>query len=60
MLDRYLDDLGESVDGDMLLTRCLEYTSVQGMELYPALLRPCTFWSHGGAFATALISLMVC
>jgi hypothetical protein len=25
-----------------------------------ALLRPRTFWSHGGAFATAVITLMVC
>jgi len=35
-LDRYLDDLGENVDGDTLLTRFLEYTSDQGLELYPA------------------------
>ena len=35
-LDRYLDDLGENVDGDALLTRFLEYTSDQGLELYPA------------------------
>ena len=35
-LDRYLDDLDESVDGDTLLTRFLDYTSDQGLELYPA------------------------
>ena len=35
-LDRYLDDLGEKVDGDTLLTRFLEYVSDQGLELYPA------------------------
>ncbi|MGB3052845.1 MAG: DUF3516 domain-containing protein, partial [Polyangiales bacterium] len=35
-LDRYLDDLGEKVDGDTLLTRFLEYTNDQGLELYPA------------------------
>ena len=35
VLDRYLDDLDESVDGDTLLTRFLEYTSDQGLELYP-------------------------
>jgi superfamily II RNA helicase len=35
-LDRYLDNLGENVDGDTLLTRFLEYTSDQGLELYPA------------------------
>ena len=35
-LDRYLDDLDENVDGDTLLTRFLEYTSDQGLELYPA------------------------
>jgi superfamily II RNA helicase len=35
-LDRYLDDLGERVDGDTLLTRFLEYVSDQGLELYPA------------------------
>jgi hypothetical protein len=35
-LDRYLDDLGENVDGDTLLTRFLEYASDQGLELYPA------------------------
>ena len=35
-LDRYLDDLGENVDGDTLLTRFLEYTSDQGLELYAA------------------------
>jgi replicative superfamily II helicase len=36
VLDRYLDDLGERVDADTLLTRFLEYTSDQGLELYPA------------------------
>ncbi|MGB5349011.1 MAG: DUF3516 domain-containing protein, partial [Polyangiales bacterium] len=35
-LDRYLDDLGENVDGDTLLTRFLDYTTDQGLELYPA------------------------
>ena len=35
-LGRYLDDLGENVDGDTLLTRFLEYVSDQGLELYPA------------------------
>jgi len=35
-LDRYLDDLDQNVDGDTLLTRFLEYTSDQGLELYPA------------------------
>jgi superfamily II RNA helicase len=35
-LDRYLDDLDEDVDGDTLLTRFLEYTSDQGLELYAA------------------------
>ena len=35
-LDRYLDNLGENVDGDTLLTRFLEYASEQGLELYPA------------------------
>ena len=35
-LDRYLDDLGEKVDGDTLLTRFLEYVGDQGLELYPA------------------------
>ena len=35
-LDRYLDDLGADVDGDTLLTRFLEYTSDQGLELYAA------------------------
>jgi superfamily II RNA helicase len=35
-LGRYLDDLGENVDGDTLLTRFLEYASDQGLELYPA------------------------
>jgi superfamily II RNA helicase len=35
-LDRYLDDLGTHVDGDALLSRFLEYTSDQGLELYPA------------------------
>jgi superfamily II RNA helicase len=35
-LDRYLDDLAGSVDGDTLLTRFLEYTRDQGLELYPA------------------------
>ncbi len=36
VLDRYLDDLDEHVDGDTLLTRFLEYTNDQGLELYPA------------------------
>jgi len=36
VLDHYLDDLGECMDADMLLTRFLEYTSDQGLELYPA------------------------
>ncbi len=35
-LDRYLDDLGEHVDGDTLLTRFLDYATDQGLELYPA------------------------
>ena len=35
-LDHYLDDLDENVDGDTLLTRFLEYTTDQGLELYPA------------------------
>jgi superfamily II RNA helicase len=35
-LDRYLDDLDANVDGDTLLTRFLEYTSDQGLELYSA------------------------
>ncbi|MBW2507210.1 MAG: DUF3516 domain-containing protein [Deltaproteobacteria bacterium] len=35
-LDRYLDDLAGSVDGDTLLTRFLDYTRDQGLELYPA------------------------
>ena len=35
-LDRYLDDLDASVDGDALLTRFLDYTTDQGLELYPA------------------------
>ncbi len=35
-LGRYLDELGEKVDGDTLLTRFLEYVSDQGLELYPA------------------------
>jgi len=35
-LDRYLDDLDQNVDGDTLLTRFLEYTGDQGLELYPA------------------------
>ena len=36
VLDRYLDDLDERVDGDTLLTRFLEYTTDRGLELYPA------------------------
>ncbi len=36
VLDRYLDDLDSQVDGDTLLTRFLEYTTEQGLELYPA------------------------
>jgi len=36
VLDRYLDDLAGSVDGDTLLTRFLDYTRDQGLELYPA------------------------
>ncbi|MFW2387762.1 MAG: DEAD/DEAH box helicase [Polyangiales bacterium] len=35
-LDRYLDDIGDNVDGDTLLTRFLDYASDQGLELYPA------------------------
>jgi superfamily II RNA helicase len=35
-LDRYLDDLDNNVDGDTLLTRFLEYTTDQGLELYAA------------------------
>jgi len=35
-LDRYLDDLDTNVDGDTLLTRFLEYTTDQGLELYAA------------------------
>ena len=35
-LDRYLDDLDSNVDGDTLLTRFLEYTTDQGLELYAA------------------------
>jgi len=35
-LDRYLDDLDARVDGDALLTRFLQYTRDQGLELYPA------------------------
>jgi superfamily II RNA helicase len=36
VLDRYLDRLGDEVDGDMLLERFLEYTSDQGLDLYAA------------------------
>jgi len=36
LLDRYLDDLDERVDGDALLSRFLEYVSDQGLVLYPA------------------------
>jgi superfamily II RNA helicase len=36
VLDRYLDDLGSEVDGDVLLERFLEYTSDQGLDLYAA------------------------
>ncbi|MGB5703007.1 MAG: DUF3516 domain-containing protein [Polyangiales bacterium] len=35
-LDRYLDDLDANVDGDTLLTRFVEYTTDQGLELYAA------------------------
>ena len=35
-LDRYLDDLGATVDGDTLLTRFLDYASDRGLELYAA------------------------
>ncbi|MGB5813123.1 MAG: DUF3516 domain-containing protein, partial [Polyangiales bacterium] len=35
-LDDYLDELGAEVDADALLMQFVEYTTAQGVELYPA------------------------